>query len=85
MIEDHMIEDHMIPWVKKWRVGCGCMGEQGAAESLHASFNTTERAYANMRDRVDRLKVVLQNHHFRVLPYNESLEPPPLKMKGEHS
>ena len=26
----HMLEDHLIPWVKRWRIGCGCMGEQGA-------------------------------------------------------
>ena len=33
-----MLEDHILPWIKKWRVGCGMMGEQGA-ESLHAQFN----------------------------------------------
>ena len=56
------------------------MGEQGA-ESLHAIFNSTERTYSNMRDRVERLKVVLQNHHFKALPMNQSLEPPPLKIR----
>lgn len=35
------------------------MGEQGA-ESLHAAFNNTERAYKNMKDNVDRLHVVLE-------------------------
>lgn len=73
-----MLEDHVVPWVKKWRVGCGMMGEQGA-ESLHAQFNTTERAYNNMRDRVQRLKVVLEAHHLSLLPTNLALEPPPLK------
>ena len=57
----HMMEDHIIPWIQRWRVGCGIMGEQGA-ESLHASFNNTERAYNNMRDRVQRLNVLLKNH-----------------------
>lgn len=60
----HMLEDHVVPWVKKWRVGYGMMGEQGA-ESLHAQFNTTERAYNNMRDRVQRLKVVVETHHLK--------------------
>ena len=55
------------------------MGEQGA-ESLHAAFNNTERAYKNMKDNVDRLRVVLENHHFR-LPSNESLQPPLLKKR----
>jgi len=56
------------------------MGEQGA-ESLHADFNYTEGAYKNMTDRAERLKVVLQNHHLRILPTNESLQPPPLKQR----
>ena len=56
------------------------MGEQGA-ESLHASFNTTERAYANMTDQVQRLKVVLLNHHLRIQPKNTALEPPLLKKR----
>ena len=76
----HMLEDHIVPWVKKWRVGCGMMGEQGA-ESLHAQFNTTERAYNNMRDRVQRLKVVLEAHHLRLMPANIAMEPPPIKKR----
>ena len=76
----HMLEDHMIPWLKQWKVACGLMGEQGA-ESLHAAFNSTERVYCNMNDRVERLKAVLQNHHFRTLPENQSLEPPLLKQR----
>ena len=41
LLKMHMLEDHIIPWVKQWRVGCGLMGEQGA-EPLHASFNNSE-------------------------------------------
>ena len=26
----HMMEDHIVPCVIKWTVGCGLMGEQGA-------------------------------------------------------
>ena len=76
----HMLEEHMVPWLRKWRVGCGYMGEQGA-ESLHASFNTTERAYNNMKNMVERLKAVLQSHHMQIMPANTSLEPPLLKKR----
>ncbi len=76
----HMLEEHMVPWMRSWRIGCGFMGEQGA-ESLHARLNCTENAYNNMRDRVERLRVVLQNHHLQILPETESLRPPPLKVK----
>jgi hypothetical protein len=52
------MEDHVLPWIKKWKTSCGLMGEQ-EAKSLHASFNNTERAYNNMRNMVERLGVVL--------------------------
>ena len=76
----HMLEEHIVPWLEQWRVGSGYMGEQGA-EALHANFNTCERAYNNMRDRVERLKVVLRNHHMQIMPSNVALEPPPLKKR----
>lgn len=76
----HMLEDHVVPWMKRWKVGCGCMGKQGA-DSLHASFNNAEKAFNNMVDRVERLRVVLQNHHLKLIPSITSLEPPPLKKK----
>ena len=75
-----MLEDHVIPWLNQWKVGFGCMGEQGA-ESLHANFNIAERAYTNMKHRVDRLTSVLQNHHQQILPTNISLQPPLLKQR----
>ena len=25
----HMLEDHVIPFIKKWHVGCGFYGETG--------------------------------------------------------
>ena len=35
----HPLEDHMVPWIRRWGgVGFGVMGEQGA-ESIHAEFN----------------------------------------------
>lgn len=75
----HILEDHIVPWVRRWKVGSGFMGEQ-EAESLHAEYSYTEKAYNNMRDRVERLRVVLQNHHLRILPVNEALQPPKMKI-----
>ena len=57
------------------------MEDRQGAESLHASFNQTEKAYKNMKDRADRLRVVLQNHHFKILPFTQSLEPRLLKKR----
>ena len=61
---------------------CGIMGEQGA-ESLHASFNNMELAYNNMRDRVERIKVILQNHLLQIQPNVSSLETPPKKKRSK--
>ena len=30
----HMFEENVVLFIKKWRVGCGMLGEQGA-ESIH--------------------------------------------------
>ena len=41
----HMLEEHLVPWLQRWRVGFGLLGEQGA-ESIHARFNSLKRTYA---------------------------------------
>ncbi len=38
----HMVEDHIVNFIRRWRVGLGMLGEQGA-ESIHARFNQFER------------------------------------------
>ena len=80
--KQHMLEDHVIPWLEKWKVGFGCMGEQGA-ESIHASFNNVERVYASTANRVQRLQGVLQHHYLQFNPDNVSLKPSPAKKKKQ--
>ena len=63
----HMIEDHMVDFLRKWRVGCGLLGEQGA-ESIHIKFNELHRNYSNIRNSVDRLRQVTLEHHRRTSP-----------------
>ena len=31
----HMLEDHVLPFIRQWRVGLGMLGEQGV-EGIHA-------------------------------------------------
>ncbi|XP_071500072.1 uncharacterized protein [Diadema antillarum] len=38
----HLLEDHIIPWLRKWGATMGTMGEQGG-ESLHAQINNIKR------------------------------------------
>ena len=78
----HMIEDHMVPFLRSWRVGLGLLGEQGA-ESIHARFNQMGRTYNNMRNGVDRLKSVVTEHLRQVCPFNVAKQPPPKKKKND--
>ena len=45
----HMLEEHVIPWLRQWRIGFGFMGEQGA-ESVHAAINHITPSYLNIPD-----------------------------------
>ena len=38
IIKQHLLEDHAVPWMRKWGFGLGIRGEQGG-ESIHAQFD----------------------------------------------
>ncbi len=70
----HILEMHVEPWLRKWKVGLGIMGEQGA-ESIHAAINTITPAYVNIHDKVQRLKCVIDEHHRQVCPVLQECVP----------
>lgn len=75
----------MVPWIRKYHLGFGTMGEQGA-ESIHANFNSIERSFACMiHNRVERLQSVVREHHLRVSPANVVMQPPVKKRKKKDS
>ena len=76
----HMLEDHVVDFIKQWRVGLGLMGEQGA-ESIHTRFNQLERTYSNMRNEVDRLKAIMEEHYRQVCPENIVKQPVPKRRR----
>ena len=43
----HIMEDHVIPGLRRWHVGAGLMGEQGA-ESLHSVIHKMEDRYSGI-------------------------------------
>ena len=65
-------------------VGCwsGLDGEQ-VAESVH-SFNSIERSYHSMANRVEKLLCVVKEHHLWIDPDHRSMVPVPKKRK-KHS
>ena len=76
----HMLEEHFIPWLKKWHLGFGLMGEQGA-ESIHAYFNSLKKTYAGIPDPVDRLRHTMKEHMLHISPANIDAKPPIKKRK----
>ena len=63
----HMLEEYVLPFMRKWRVGCGFIGEQGA-ESIHKYFNLLERTYSSIPDRLARLKQKVVEHYLHTAP-----------------
>ncbi|XP_022108664.1 uncharacterized protein LOC110988954 isoform X2 [Acanthaster planci] len=57
----HILEEHVVPWIRKWHFGLGFHGEQGA-ESVHSHFNCLRRDVRGIRDEVDILKSVVRSH-----------------------
>ena len=77
----HMLEDHMVPWMRRWHWALGFHGEQGA-ESIHNIFNNLERTYSVIRNPLQRMKNMLREHHLQVSPELEELQPPIVKRKA---
>lgn len=70
----HMIEDHMIPWLKQWHLGAGLMGEQGA-ESIHAHINKLEKDYSCIPNAVDGLRYLFKEYTLETCPDLIGLQP----------
>ena len=76
----HFLEDHVVPWLKKWKIGFGLMGEQGA-ESIHTYFNSLGRTYQSIPDPVKRLEHTMQEHLLHIVPANVDARPAIKKRK----
>ena len=70
----HFLESHVVPWLRKWKVGFGLMGEQGA-ESIHKYFNTLGRTYRGIPDRVKMLEHTMREHLLHIAPANIEAKP----------
>ena len=60
------------------------MGEQGA-ESIHSAFNSIERSYLCMPNKVERLLSIMKEHHIRTDPQNISMVPTTKKRKRKQN
>ena len=70
----HMLEDHVVPFIKKWNVGFGFYGEQGG-ESVHHEFKKMRDRYSNIKCPTDRLKYLMTQHLLTTIPKAKQLQP----------
>ena len=70
----HFLEEHVVPWLKKWKIGFGFMGEQGP-ESIHSYFNALHQAYRTMPDPVQRMEHTMWEHFIHIAPANVAAKP----------
>ena len=76
----HVMEDHVIPWLRHFHVGAGLMGEQGA-ESIHALMMKLERNFQSIPNELDRLKYIVKEQALATAPSLLTLRPPIKKRK----
>lgn len=63
----HLLEFHVVPFIKKWRVGLGFLGEQGG-ESVHARINAIKRDVRGLKDDLAVLESVMKTHWVQTRP-----------------
>ena len=79
-VKMHMLEDHMLEWVRGHSVGCGLLGEQGA-ESIHTRFNSLHCTFASVPDGREKLRKIMRENLISITPQNVAARPPPKKRK----
>ena len=70
----HILESHVVPFLRRWHFGFGFLGEQGI-ESIHAYFNTLARTYSSVRQLEQKLFLMLKEHILHVAPINVAARP----------
>ena len=67
----HLMEDYIVPFIRRWRVGFGLMEEQGA-ESIHTVYNHLKRRYATIQSKQKHLFHITLEHHRKNCPVLQS-------------
>ena len=62
-----ILDEYVIPWLRKWIVGPGLMEEQGA-ESLHSRLHSLERNFSGISNELDRLKHIFNMYNIETCP-----------------
>lgn len=81
----HLLEQHLVPLVKRFGIALGLLGEQGG-EGIHHHFNELEvRAnISKVKTSVAQLKIVVEHHLHETIPTVRELVPKPAPRKRKH-
>ena len=70
----HMLEEHVVPFLRRWHFPLGFFGEQGG-ESIHKDFVQLASTFSHVKPSTMHLKKMLEEHHLVVHPKNRELIP----------
>ena len=70
----HMLEDHVINFIRRWHFPLGFFGEQGG-QSIHHEFVEFANDFHHVHPATDRLKGMLERHYTVVEPENREIIP----------
>ena len=63
----HYLEDHVVQFIRRWKVGPGTMGEHGG-ESIHHQFNKLTQRFSSIPHPATRCYHTLKEHLTAVNP-----------------
>ena len=72
----HLLEEHMVQWLKQYHLAPGLMGNKGQRASIHAHINWLETTYCGIANAVERLKHVFNMYTMETAPSLQTLRPP---------
>ena len=63
----HILEEHVIPFMRKWHFPLSFFGKQGG-ESIHREFVQLASTFSHVKSATSRLKKMLDMHYLAVHP-----------------
>ena len=72
--KQHILEHHCLPFITKYQVGLGLLGEQGG-ELIHSSIAKLEKRMVGIRDEKRRMRTLMECHFLQVAPSLQPLVP----------
>ena len=70
----HMLEEHVVDFIRRWHFPLGFFGEQGG-ESIHHEFVQLASTFCRAKPDTARLKQMMQEHFVIVHPQNRQVIP----------